>query len=171
MRRGVFREDLFHRLNVIRLRLPPLRERREDIPALATSSSARAPELGVEPSASPTRRWRTADGLRLPGNVRQLENVCHWLTVMAPAQVIEPRTCPARLERRAPAGGRAGGGAPARDAGGGAPSRAAPRAAPAARPAGRDDRLAGASRGRARPLAARRRAEVWDELTRQFEGA
>jgi two-component system nitrogen regulation response regulator GlnG len=98
VRQGAFREDLFHRLNVIRLRLPPLRERREDIPALARSFLQKsAKELGVE-----TKRLSEAALARLtafdyPGNVRQLENVCHWLTVMAPAQVVEPKDLPPEL--------------------------------------------------------------------------
>ncbi|MCZ4330234.1 nitrogen regulation protein NR(I) [Castellaniella denitrificans] len=86
VRAGLFRADLFHRLNVIRLRLPPLRERREDIESLARHFLARsAAELGV-----PVRRLDRAalDALRrfdYPGNIRQLENVCQWLTVMAPS--------------------------------------------------------------------------------------
>jgi len=95
---GLFREDLFHRLNVIRLRLPPLRERIEDIPALAQhflTVSARA--LGV-----PAKRL-TADALAVltrfdfPGNVRQLENFCHWLTVMAPGQTIDRQDLPPEI--------------------------------------------------------------------------
>ncbi|MBC7706430.1 MAG: nitrogen regulation protein NR(I) [Rhodoferax sp.] len=95
VREGAFREDLFHRLNVIRLRLPALRERLEDIPMLTRHFLAvSAIQLGIEPK-------RITDGalVRLgmfgfPGNVRQLENVCHWLTVMAPAQVIEAKDLP-----------------------------------------------------------------------------
>ncbi|AWB33259.1 nitrogen regulation protein NR(I) [Orrella marina] len=89
VREGKFREDLFHRLNVIRLRLPPLRERREDIEQLARHFLAvSANTLGV-----PVKRLSDAalDALKqfdFPGNVRQLENFCHWLTVMAPGQTI-----------------------------------------------------------------------------------
>ena len=92
---GAFREDLFHRLNVIRLRLPPLRERHEDIPALTRHFLAQsARQLGVQPKQmSPTALTRLS-GFSFPGNVRQLENICHWLTVMAPSQVIEVKDLP-----------------------------------------------------------------------------
>ena len=95
VREGTFREDLYHRLNVIRLRLPALRERREDIPLLARHFLAKsARELGVEPQAPRRRRVeRTSLAQDWPGNVRQLENVCHWLTVMAPGQVVDVATC------------------------------------------------------------------------------
>jgi two-component system nitrogen regulation response regulator GlnG len=92
---GVFREDLFHRLNVIRLRLPALRERREDIPMLTRhflQQSAR--QLGVEPKRISDAALAWLGQFAFPGNVRQLENMCHWLTVMAPAQVIEPKDLP-----------------------------------------------------------------------------
>jgi two-component system nitrogen regulation response regulator GlnG len=90
VRQGLFREDLFHRLNVIRLRLPPLRERREDIPALAKNflqKSAR--ELGVEQKTLSEEALRFLAAQDFPGNVRQLENLCHWLAVMTPSQRIE----------------------------------------------------------------------------------
>ncbi len=90
VREGAFREDLFHRLNVIRLRLPSLRERSEDIPLLARhflASSAR--QLGVEPKRLSDDALAYLSRLEFPGNVRQLENLCHWLTVMAPGQVID----------------------------------------------------------------------------------
>ncbi|MDD2881873.1 MAG: nitrogen regulation protein NR(I) [Rhodoferax sp.] len=92
---GVFREDLFHRLNVIRLRLPALRERLEDIPMLTKhflQQSAR--QLGVEPKRISDGALVWLSKFAFPGNVRQLENMCHWLTVMAPAQVIEPKDLP-----------------------------------------------------------------------------
>jgi len=95
---GLFREDLFHRLNVIRLRLPPLRERVEDIPALAQHFlTASARTLGV-----PVKRL-TPDALAVltkfdfPGNVRQLENFCHWLTVMAPGQTVDRQDLPPEI--------------------------------------------------------------------------
>jgi two-component system nitrogen regulation response regulator GlnG len=95
VRQGHFREDLYHRLNVIRLRLPPLRERREDIPVLARHFLARsAQELGMEPKRlTDAARDRLAEQA-FPGNVRELENLCRWLTVMAPAQVIAPEDLP-----------------------------------------------------------------------------
>ncbi|MDO8350460.1 MAG: nitrogen regulation protein NR(I) [Gallionella sp.] len=90
VRDGLFREDLFHRLNVIRLRLPPLRERREDIPLLAKyflQKSAR--ELRVDQKQFSEETLQHLSLQDFPGNVRQLENLCHWLTVMTPSQVVE----------------------------------------------------------------------------------
>jgi two-component system nitrogen regulation response regulator GlnG len=87
---GLFREDLFHRLNVIRLRLPALRERREDIPLLVRhfmQKSAR--ELGVDAKGVSDAALKSLVNLPWSGNVRQLENVSHYLTVMAPGQVVE----------------------------------------------------------------------------------
>jgi two-component system nitrogen regulation response regulator GlnG len=98
VRQGGFREDLFHRLNVIRLRLPALRERREDIPMLTRfflGKSAR--ELGVEAKRITEASLERLAHFDFPGNVRQLENLCHWLTVMAPAQVVEPKDLPPEL--------------------------------------------------------------------------
>jgi two-component system nitrogen regulation response regulator GlnG len=95
---GLFREDLFHRLNVIRLRLPPLRERREDIPALARHFLANsAQQLGVESKRLSEAALKFLQGSPWPGNVRQLENICHWLTVMAPGQQIEVDDLPGEL--------------------------------------------------------------------------
>ena len=100
---GLFREDLFHRLNVIRLRLPPLRERREDIPELARLFLANsAQQLGVEAKRSSDNVLKFLQGAPWPGNVRQLENLCHWLTVMAPGQVIEIDDLPAEMRDIAP---------------------------------------------------------------------
>ena len=90
VKQGLFREDLFHRLNVIRLRLPPLRERREDIPLLAKhflQKSAR--ELGVEQKQLSEATLQHLKMQEIPGNVRQLENLCHWITVMTPSQIVE----------------------------------------------------------------------------------
>jgi two-component system nitrogen regulation response regulator GlnG len=92
---GTFREDLFHRLNVIRLRLPPLRERREDIPVLTRHFLQQsAQQLGVEVKRISESAIELLQAFAFPGNVRQLENICHWLTVMAPAQAIEPKDLP-----------------------------------------------------------------------------
>ncbi|HXF46908.1 MAG TPA: nitrogen regulation protein NR(I) [Burkholderiaceae bacterium] len=100
VRQGLFREDLYHRLNVIRLRLPPLRERREDIPLLARHFLAKsARELGVEPKRLSPEALQFIQQLPLPGNVRQLENLCHWLTVLAPAQVVKVEDLPLELRR------------------------------------------------------------------------
>ncbi|WP_296447540.1 nitrogen regulation protein NR(I) [Rhodoferax sp. UBA5149] len=92
---GAFREDLFHRLNVIRLRLPALRERREDIAMLTRHFlHISAQQLGVESKRISDAALVWLSNFAFPGNVRQLENICHWLTVMAPAQVIEPKDLP-----------------------------------------------------------------------------
>ena len=92
---GVFREDLFHRLNVIRLRLPALRERVEDIPTLTHHFLQQsAQQLGVEYKRISDSAIQVLQAFSFPGNVRQLENICHWLTVMAPAQNIEPKDLP-----------------------------------------------------------------------------
>jgi two-component system nitrogen regulation response regulator GlnG len=90
VRQGLFREDLMHRLNVVRLRLPPLRERAEDVAPLARQflqKSAR--ELNVEPKQLTDSALKVLATFAFPGNVRQLENICHWLTVMAPGQKID----------------------------------------------------------------------------------
>ena len=95
VRQGLFREDLFHRLNVIRIKLPALRERREDIPLLVKHFLQKsAQELGVEMKQVSEEAMKSLSALPYPGNVRQLENLCHWLTVMAPGQVIEPKDLP-----------------------------------------------------------------------------
>ena len=95
VREGAFREDLFHRLNVIRLRLPALRERLEDIPMLTRHFLAvSAVQLGIEPKRITDLALLRLAAFGFPGNVRQLENICHWLTVMAPAQVIEAKDLP-----------------------------------------------------------------------------
>jgi two-component system, NtrC family, nitrogen regulation response regulator GlnG len=92
---GSFREDLFHRLNVIRLRLPALRERREDIPALTKHFLQQsAKQLGVEPKRIAAAALARLSLFQFPGNVRQLENICHWLTVMAPTQLIDQKDLP-----------------------------------------------------------------------------
>lgn len=96
---GLFREDLFHRLNVIRLRLPPLRERREDIPLLTKHFLAHsAKQLGVEPKQLSQAALRYLISVNWSGNVRQLENVCHWLTVMAPGQNVDVADLPPELK-------------------------------------------------------------------------
>ena len=98
VKEGLFREDLFHRLNVIRVRLPSLRERREDIPILARHFLQKsAQELGVEAKRISDAALRHLAALDFPGNVRQLENVCHWLTVMAPGQLVDVADLPSDL--------------------------------------------------------------------------
>ena len=98
VREGSFREDLYHRLNVIRIRLPSLSERREDVPLLAKHFLAHsAKQLGVEAKRLSDEALGQLSRLEFPGNVRQLENLCHWLTVMAPGQVVEPGDLPAEF--------------------------------------------------------------------------
>ena len=100
---GAFREDLFHRLNVIRVRLPALSERREDIPLLLRHFLARsATQLGVEPKRLTTDTLAHLARLDFPGNVRQLESLCHWLTVMASSQTVELGDLPAEFRGSAP---------------------------------------------------------------------
>ncbi|MBC7715569.1 MAG: nitrogen regulation protein NR(I) [Pseudorhodobacter sp.] len=99
VKQGAFREDLFHRLNVIRLRLPALRERREDVPALTRLFLQKsAKDLGVEAKRITDAALSRLMNFEFPGNVRQLENICHWITVMAPAQMVEPKDLPPELQ-------------------------------------------------------------------------
>ncbi|MCG9721988.1 nitrogen regulation protein NR(I) [Shewanella sp. Isolate7] len=96
--KGDFREDLFHRLNVIRVHLPPLSQRREDIPQLARHFLATAAkEISVEPKILTKATADTLASLPWPGNVRQLENTCRWLMVMASGQEILPQDLPPEL--------------------------------------------------------------------------
>jgi two-component system nitrogen regulation response regulator GlnG len=96
---GKFREDLYHRLNVIRVHIPRLRDRREDIPMLAQHFLARAAkELNVEPKVLKLETSSFLQQLPWPGNVRQLENTCRWLTVMASGREIVPSDLPPELQ-------------------------------------------------------------------------
>ena len=168
VRQGVFREDLFHRLNVIRLRLPALRERREDIPMLTRfflGKSAR--ELGVEAKRITDSALERLAAFDFPGNVRQLENLCHWLTVMAPAQTVEPKDLPPELMGSAPAHAHAETITPA--AGLAGASVSGPAAVPEAPPAPAPSWLGDLEREARRRLEAHE-PEVWDTLTKQFEG-
>ncbi|MFZ5567291.1 MAG: nitrogen regulation protein NR(I) [Pseudomonadota bacterium] len=167
VKEGVFREDLFHRLNVIRLRLPALRERREDIPMLARhflQQSAR--QLGVEPKRISDAALEKLSRFSFPGNVRQLENVCHWLTVMAPAQVIEPKDLPPEI------GLAVGESGPAAAVAAPAPVPGLDGAAPAvagAAPAAVAGDWESGLQAEAMTLLLSGRMDVWDELTRRFE--
>ena len=167
VRQGVFREDLFHRLNVIRLRLPPLRERREDVPSLARHFLQRsATELGVEPKRLSDAALTVLTAFDFPGNVRQLENICHWLSVMAPSQVVEPKDLPDELQPgyvAAPSTTAMTSPAPAQ------PSAAAPvpAAAPASTSSGEGWLADMATDARTRLLAGE--PDVWDALTKRFE--
>ncbi|KAG8153874.1 nitrogen regulation protein NR(I) [Burkholderia catarinensis] len=182
VRQGLFREDLYHRLNVIRLRLPALRERSEDIALLTRhflQKSAR--DLGVEPKRVSDDALAYLTSLAFPGNVRQLENLANWLTVMAPAQTVEIKDLPPDL---VPAGApivATGDGADAHGSGGGAataqpsigvtsavsaPAAAAPNGAPAGYPLWEHGLRTEVAR-----LLRENSADVMDELARRFEAA
>ncbi|MBJ2145939.1 nitrogen regulation protein NR(I) [Vibrio sp. IB15] len=95
---GDFREDLFHRLNVIRIHIPALRERKQDIEKLTHHFLASAAEeLGVEVKTLHPETIIKLNQLNWPGNVRQLENICRWLTVMASGSEILPSDLPPEL--------------------------------------------------------------------------
>jgi two-component system nitrogen regulation response regulator GlnG len=95
VRDGRFREDLYHRLHVIRIALPPLRERRSDNPLLARHFLEQsAHEMRVEPKRLSAEALQALQNHQWPGNVRQLENLCRRLTVMAPGQVVTPADLP-----------------------------------------------------------------------------
>jgi len=135
VRQGMFREDLLHRLNVVRLRLPPLRERREDVPLLMKHFLAKSAQtLGGEVKTLTPAAMQVMQSFAFPGNVRQLENICHWITVMAPGSTVDIGDLPPEV--RVP-----GAAATPAPAGGLAPSlvneiaAALPAQAPAAAPA------------------------------------
>ncbi len=93
-----FREDLYHRLNVIRINTPPLRQRREDIPLLLNHYLAKAgKELGASPKSIDAGAMETLEGFDWPGNVRQLVNAARRLTVTAPGSVITAQDIPGDL--------------------------------------------------------------------------
>ncbi len=172
VRQGLFREDLYHRLNVIRLRLPALRERSEDIPLLTKhflQKSAR--ELGVEPKRVTDETLSYIASLGFPGNVRQLENLCNWLTVMAPAQTIEIKDLPPDLQSAAGANlalsaSEPDGGAESR-AGNGLAQGGGAEAAHAVAPGNWEAVL----RAEVAKLLRDSSPEVMDAMTRRFEAA
>jgi two-component system nitrogen regulation response regulator GlnG len=193
VKEGVFREDLYHRLNVIRLRLPALRERREDVPVLARYFLQRsAQQLGVEPKRMADAALDRLGQFQFPGNVRQLENICHWLTVMAPTQLIEVKDLPPEVQGAPWAGSAASAAVTAMSSGVGTgaaesppgglsepghfvghdPSLKAPNVATS-----RDTHIANAAalgwepglEQEALDLLKAGRTDVWDALTRRFE--
>ncbi len=103
VKKGLFREDLFHRLNVIRIQLPALRERKEDIPALLNLFLQRAiKDLAIdnddiEEKSIDADTMAYLTSLSWPGNVRQLENTCQWLAVMTSGQTVHLSDLPAEL--------------------------------------------------------------------------
>jgi two-component system nitrogen regulation response regulator GlnG len=183
VKEGAFREDLFHRLNVIRLRLPALRERHEDVPVLARYFLQRsAQQLGVEPKRMADAALERLGQFQFPGNVRQLENICHWLTVMAPTQLIEVKDLPPEVQGlsgvAAPAGaGTSLGEAPLGlsdashladpDRAAHAPNLAQPLDNPVVRPAAMP--WEADLEQEALALLKSGRTDVWDALTRRFE--
>jgi two-component system nitrogen regulation response regulator GlnG len=168
VKEGGFREDLFHRLNVIRLRLPALRERKEDVPMLTRHFLQQsAKQLDVEPKRISEAAVQVLCAFEFPGNVRQLENICHWLTVMAPAQLIDVKDLPPEVLGPSQVAAEA---APQS-----LPSPAAP-AAQAAAFAAVQPTAQGASgdweqglQAEALALLSDGRQDVWDVLTRRFE--
>jgi two-component system, NtrC family, nitrogen regulation response regulator GlnG len=186
VKQGIFREDLFHRLNVIRLRLPALRERREDVPALTRLFLQKsAKDLGVEAKRITDAALTRLMNFDFPGNVRQLENICHWLTVMAPAQMIEPKDLPPELQTNVtePKAATVVFEAAARAEPAALASMAPVAVAAALHPAPRahaDEPMASAAAGtssdwlgslerEARDMLQAGVPEVWDALTRKFE--
>jgi two-component system nitrogen regulation response regulator GlnG len=106
VQRGVFREDLYHRLNVIRIELPPLRARSEDIPELLDHYlHVAAMELGVDPKALAADAKEKLSAHTWPGNVRELVNLCRRLTVLAPGSEIRIEDLPAELAADSETGG------------------------------------------------------------------
>ncbi len=102
VKEGRFREDLFHRLNVIRIHIPSLRERREDIGLLINHFLSKAAiELGVDPKVLLPEALEELSRCEWPGNVRQLENTARWLTVMASSREIHIEDLPPELRQRA----------------------------------------------------------------------
>jgi two-component system nitrogen regulation response regulator GlnG len=166
---STFREDLLHRLNVIHLHLPPLRERREDIPALAHHFMQQsAHQLGVEPKSISSAALTRLAGFGFPGNVRQLENICYWLTVMAPAQAIDVKDLPPEVLSAADAAANMADGAhlaaashiDAHPAGPGVPEPAAHAPLPD---------WEGALQAEAARLLAEGQFDVWDQLVGRVE--
>jgi two-component system nitrogen regulation response regulator GlnG len=148
---------------VIRLRLPALRERREDIPMLARHFLQQsAKQLGVEPKRISDAALARLAEFAFPGNVRQLENICHWLTVMAPAQLIEPKDLPPEVI--ASPVGVVPAVVPIVESSGGVATQ--PSLPAGASPAADWENSLEAE---AEALLATGRHDVWDELTRRFE--
>ena len=103
VRQGRFREDLLYRLNVIRIKVPPLRERPEDIPLLLRHYLAKeARKLGLEEKVLDPSVERYLSQLPWPGNVRQLSSLCTWLTIMAPGKVVHEEDLPLELREGTP---------------------------------------------------------------------
>jgi two-component system, NtrC family, nitrogen regulation response regulator GlnG len=177
VKEGGFREDLFHRLNVIRLRLPALRERREDVFMLTRHFLQQsAKQLGVEPKRISDTALQQLSNFGFPGNVRQLENICHWLTVMAPAQVIEAKDLPPEVLGMVPEPARFQVSVDKTETGRIDVAGNADKAAPVHTPeftapsvAGLEQSWESGLEAEALALLATGRSDVWDVLTRRFE--
>jgi len=95
----LFREDLFHRLNVVRIKIPPVRERREDIPLLMSHFMAKAAnDISADVKTIDVETMKYLSTLNWSGNVRQIENTCHWLTVMCPSNTVQLNDLPDELK-------------------------------------------------------------------------
>jgi len=172
VRDGLFREDLYHRLNVIRLRLPSLRERREDIPLLTRYFLAQsATQLGVEAKRMSEPAMQFLSGLELPGNVRQLENLCNWITVMAPGQTVDVKDLPPDLVSTPAGASAAGVGLPVveRPAAGSLPASAHAAALPAPATAENAACWQTLLESEAASLLTSEQPDVMDVLSRKFE--
>ncbi|SHH21795.1 nitrogen regulation protein NR(I) [Massilia sp. CF038] len=170
VRDGLFREDLYHRLNVIRLRLPSLRERREDIPILVRHFLVQsAKQLGVETKRMSDSAMHFLSSLDLPGNVRQLENLCNWITVMAPGQTVEIKDMPLELTAGQDGGGETSMALGAAEPGMGAIHATVPTASIASLSAAGG--WIGLLELQAASMLSAGQSEVMDVLGRQFESA
>ncbi|MCZ8255826.1 MAG: nitrogen regulation protein NR(I), partial [Polaromonas sp.] len=162
---------------VIRLRLPALRERREDVFMLTRHFLQQsAKQLGVEPKRISDTALQQLSNFGFPGNVRQLENICHWLTVMAPAQVIEPKDLPPEVLGMIPEPGKPLASVEKTDAVRGDVTGSADKALPVHAPelavpaaASLDQGWETGLEAEALALLATGRSDVWDVLTRRFE--
>ena len=181
---GHFREDLFHRLNVIRLRIPALRERLDDVPVLIRHFLiVSAKQLGVEAKRLSPPAMRVLSAFHFPGNVRQLENLCHWLSVMAPGQVVDVKDLPPEVsgqERIASAAFRVPLSPMASVASDDNMDPSTHLDATLMRPSSDDDLLGQTTvgapwmslvQGEAATLLAAGHTDVWDQLTHKFEAA
>ena len=181
---GHFREDLFHRLNVIRLRIPALRERLDDVPVLIRHFLiVSAKQLGVEAKRLSPPAMRVLSAFHFPGNVRQLENLCHWLSVMAPGQVVDVKDLPPEVsgqERIASAAFRVPLSPMASVASDDNMDPSTHSDTTLMRPSSDDDLLGQTTvgspwmslvQGEAATLLAAGHTDVWDQLTHKFEAA
>ena len=173
VRDGLFREDLLHRLNVIRLQLPALRERPEDIPLLAQHlMQGAARKLGVSAKTLAPQTIALLQQCPFPGNVRQLENLCHWLTVMSAGQVVQVQDLPQDIIQAAQSQSQNATQAPAHASA--APLNAAASVLVASASYANASAMPSSTwqtqlRAETQSLLAAHSPEVWSELLREFE--